>query len=61
MSDYNCTQNDLDQGIVCLTRGQSIGLAGDAWAGLISLAAVVGALTVISVSHDTCNYLDRIN
>ena len=60
MSD-SCTQGDRDQGIVCLTWGQRIGLALDAEAGLISLAAVIGAFTIIIVSRDACYGVDSIN
>ena len=45
----NCTQDDRDR-IVCLTRGQSIGLALDAEAGLISVTAVVCVFILIFVS-----------
>jgi len=50
MSDgISCTQDDRDHGVVCLTTGQSIGLAIDAEAGLISLTAVVGAFVLIFI------------
>ena len=48
----NCTQEDLDQGVVCLTRGQSIGLTLDSAAGFISLGALVIAFVWLFVSHD---------
>jgi hypothetical protein len=38
--------------IVCLTRGQSIGLAFIAEAGFISMIAVVAIFTLIFVSND---------
>ena len=49
----SCTQGQdaSDQG-VCLTLGQRIGLVIVAEAGLISLAAVIVALVVITVSYD---------
>lgn len=49
MSDIACTQQDRDQGTVCLTRGQSIGLSVDAEAGLISVTAVVGVFVLIFI------------
>jgi len=52
LDDINCTQDELDQGIVCLSRGQSIGLSVDAEAGLLSLTAVVGVFVLIFVSHN---------
>jgi hypothetical protein len=62
MSDgISCTQDDRDHGIVCLTTGQSIGLAIDAEAGLISLTAVVGAFVLIFVIRDSCDAADNIN
>jgi hypothetical protein len=48
----SCTQQDLDQGVVCLTRGQSIGLAVDTEAGLLSATAVVGVFILIAVSYN---------
>jgi hypothetical protein len=48
----SCTQQDFDQGVVCLTRGQSIGLAVDAEAGLLSATAVVGVFILIAVSYN---------
>jgi hypothetical protein len=57
----NCTQGEHDQGIVCLTWGQRIGLALDAEAGLISVAALIGAFVLIVVSHDVCDGMDSIN
>jgi len=44
-----CTQDDLDQGIVCLTRGQSIGLAVIVEASLISAIALVGVFVWIFI------------
>jgi hypothetical protein len=49
----SCTQADLDQGIVCLTPGQGIGLAIDVEAGLISAIALVGVFILIFVSHNS--------
>jgi len=45
----NYTQDDPGQRVVYLTRGQSIGLAVDAEAGLISVAAVVGVFGLIFI------------
>jgi hypothetical protein len=56
-----CTQDDLDQGVVCLTRGQSIGLTLDSAAGFISLGALVTAFVLIFVSHDLCDGVDSVN
>ena len=50
-NSITCTQDDLAHGIVCLSRGQSIGLAVDAEAGLISLTALLGAFVWIFVGH----------
>jgi len=47
-----CTQADLHQGIVCLTRGQGIGLTVDVEAGLISAIALAGVFILIFVSRD---------
>lgn len=50
MSDsVSCTQEDLDHGTVCLTTGQSIGLAVDAEAGLLSIIALTGAFVMIFI------------
>ena len=57
----NCTQGDLDQGVVCLTRGQSIGLTLDSAAGFISLGALVIAFLWLFVSHDICDDVDSVN
>jgi hypothetical protein len=46
--------------IVCLTRGQSIGLALDAEAGLISFTAVVVLLGLILVSHGLCHDVHNV-
>src|SRR5882762_2142232 len=48
-----CTQADLDQGIVCLTRGQGNGLLIDVEAGLISAIALVVVYILIFVSHNS--------
>jgi hypothetical protein len=57
-----CTQDDLDQGVVCLTRGQSIGLAMDSAAGFISLGALVAGFSWLFVSlHDVCDDVDSVN
>ena len=53
-NSITCTDDDLAQGVVCLSRGQSIGLAVDAEAGLISLTALLGAFVLIFVSHYAC-------
>ena len=55
MSDsISCTQDDHDHGIVCLTTGQSIALAIDVEAGLISITAVIAAFgLMIFVSRDS--------
>lgn len=45
-------------GIVCLTRGQSIGLTLGAEAGIISIAALVGIAVLIFVSRDFCDDVD---
>jgi len=44
----NCTQGEHDR-IVCLSPDERIGLATDAEAGLISLAAVLGAFVLIFI------------
>ena len=48
----SCTLDDPNNLTVCLTRGQSIGLAVDAEAGLISVAAVAGVFVLIFVGRD---------
>lgn len=50
-----CTQDDLDQGVVCLTGGQLIGLTIDVEAGLVSAIALVGVFVLIFVSHNSCS------
>ena len=50
MSDDIICQGDRD--VFCLTRGQSIGLALDAQAGIISIIAVALAFVLIFVSSD---------
>ena len=50
MSDDIICQGDRD--VFCLTRGQSIGLALDAQAGIISIIAVALAFVLIFVSRD---------
>ena len=42
---------DIDRAVVCLTRGQSIGLVMDVAAGFISLVALLGAFTLLFVSR----------
>jgi hypothetical protein len=62
MSDsVSCTQEDLDHGTVCLTTGQSIGLAVDAEAGLLSIIALTGAFVMIFVSRDPHDDVDGTN
>jgi hypothetical protein len=48
----SCTLDDPNNLTVCLTRGQSIGLAVDAEAGLISVTAVAGVFVLIFVGRD---------
>jgi len=45
----SCIPGEHDEGIVCLTWGQRIGLVIDVEAGLISLAAVIVALVLIAI------------
>jgi len=45
----SCTLGDSNNLTVCLTRGQSIGLAVDAEAGLISVTAVAGVFVLIFI------------
>jgi hypothetical protein len=44
-----------------LDTGQSIGLAVDAEAGLISLTALLGAFILIFVSYDSCDNVESVN
>ena len=55
-----CTRDDLDQGIFCLSRGQSIGLALVAEAGVISFTAVAVVLVLILVSRGSCHDVHNI-
>ena len=52
-----CTRDDLDQGIICLSRGQSIGLILGAEAGVISFTAV---LVLILVSRGSCHDVHNV-
>jgi hypothetical protein len=60
-TNITCTPGDLDRDFVCLTRGQSIGLAVVAEAGLISLTALLGAFVLIFVSYDSCDNGESVN
>jgi hypothetical protein len=51
-----CTQD----GTICLTRGQSIGLSFVAEAGLISFTAVVVLLGLIFVSCGSCRDVHNV-
>ena len=51
--DFTCPQDDIDRAVVCLTRGQSIGLVMDVAAGFISLVALLGAFTLLFVSRES--------
>jgi len=58
MSDYViCTPDDRDHDVVCLTKGQYIGLALDAQAGIISILAVAVAFVLIFIKVYRCKKL----